>query len=339
MKKLLNNLYVASPGSYVHKQGETVIIEREGERRAQIPVHALQGVYCFGQVMVSPQLMGFCAEQGVNLAFLTEHGRFLGRLQGPQKGSILLRRAQYRRTEQSPLEVARVLVAAKIRSSRNVLRRRLRAYGHSEDVEEAARALGHSLEALVRAETLDQVRGLEGEAAARYFGVFAELIAPERREEFPFDGRNRRPPRDAVNAMLSFLYSVLGQDISAALQAVGLDPQAGFLHADRPGRDSLAQDLLEEVRAWLADRLVLSLINRRQVTAAGFHTEASGAARMTDDTRKTLLAALQARKQESVIHPLLRESVSVGLIPHIQALLLARYVRGELPAYPPFVGR
>lgn len=339
MKRLLNNLYVASSGSYVHKQGETVVIEREGKRIAQIPVHALQGVYCFGQIMVSPQLMGFCAEQGINLAFLSEHGRFLGRMQGPRQGSILLRRAQYRRSEQAPLDVAKVVVAAKIRGSRNVLQRRLRTYGTHAGVQEAVRALGHGLEGLGAADSLDQVRGLEGEAAARYFGVFSELIAPDRRRDFVFAGRNRRPPRDAVNAMLSFVYSVLGLDMSAALQAVGLDPQAGFLHADRPGRDSLAQDMLEEFRAWLADRLVLSLINRRQVTPAGFHTEASGAVRMTDETRKALLAALQARKQEVVVHPLLREEVAVGLLPHVQALLLARHIRGELSVYAPFVGR
>lgn len=338
MKHLRNTLYVTSSGSYVRKEGETVVIEREGRKAGQIPVHSLQGVYCFGQVMVSPQLMGLCAEKGILLAFFTEYGRFLGRMEGGRQGSVLLRRAQYRCSEQAPADVARLIVAAKIRSSRNVLQRRLRARGSCGLVERAVDALNRSLEMAGSAKDTDQLRGVEGEAAARYFEAFPELITPEQRSAFPFSGRNRRPPLDAVNAMLSFVYSVLGQDVGAALRGVGLDPQAGFLHADRPGRDSLAQDLLEELRAWFADRLVLTLINRRQIRPEGFIYEAGGAVRMSDATRKTLLTAFQARKQEAVLHPLLKERVSVGLIPHIQAMLLARHLRGELPVYPPFVG-
>lgn len=339
MKKLKNNLYITSQDSYLHKQGETVAVRRGDQKPILVPAHSLHGIYCFGQVMVSPQLMGFCAEQGIRLAFFTEYGRFLGRVEGRQQGSILLRRAQYRYADTKAVDIARVIIAAKIKNCRTVLLRRLRTYGDCAPVSKATHALEESLRQLRTASTLDHVRGIEGEAASRYFHVFSALILPARQQAFPFYGRNRRPPRDAVNAMLSFVYSVLGQDISAALQGVGLDPQAGFLHADRPGRDSLAQDMLEEFRAWFADRLILTLINRQQIQTSDFIFEASGAVRMTDEGRKKILTALQCRKQEEVTHPLLNESIQIGLLPHIQSLLLARHVRGEISAYPPFTGR
>jgi len=339
MKKLQNSLYITRQQAYVHKERETIVIEQERQKLLQVPAHSVQGIYCFGQVMVSPPLMGFCGEQGINLAFFTEQGRFLGRLQGRQSGNVLLRRAQYRQSEQAPLAIARLIVAAKINASRSVLLRCLRNHGKDAAIKEAAHRLELCLEQAKSCSSLDQLRGTEGEAAVHYFAVFGNLIRPEQRGEFSFDGRNRRPPRDPVNAMLSFLYSVVGQDISAALQGVGLDPQVGFLHADRPGRDSLAQDLLEELRAWLVDRLVLTLINRKQVGAKDFVTEASGAVRMSDDARKALLVALQARKQETLQHPFLQENVQIGLLPHVQALLLARHLRGDLTCYPPFVGR
>ena len=286
--------------------------------------------------MVSPFLLGFCGENNVNLAFFTEYGKYLGRLQGVQSGNVLLRRAQYRLSETNPVPIARHIIAAKIQASRRVLQRHIRNYGEDNELSEAVRALDSSLHQLQKTDTLDSVRGIEGDAASRYFAVFGRLI---RQTEFTFDGRNRRPPRDPVNALLSLLYSVLGKEISGALQSVGLDAQVGFLHADRPGRDSLAQDILEEFRAWWIDRLVLSLVNRKQIQLKDFSTEASGAVQIKDDARKSLFQALQAKKQEKITHPYLQEEVEIGLLPYIQALLLARHLRGDLEQYPPFLMR
>jgi len=339
MKKLQNSLYITKQGAYLHKERETLVIEVEKEKVMQVPIHAIQAIYCFGNVMVSPFLMGFCGENGVHLAFCTEYGRFLGRLQGKQSGNILLRQAQYKVAEMQPEPIARNIIAAKISNSRAVLYRRLRNHGDNEAVEQAIKQLHSSLRRLERMESLDQIRGIEGEAAATYFGVFNQLIQPSVQADFQFNGRNRRPPRDPINALLSFLYSVVGNDISAALQGVGLDPQMGFLHQTRPGRDSLAQDVLEEFRAWWVDRLVLSLINRKQLKAKDFIIEASGAITLKDDARKVVLVALQNRKQETIKHPFLNEDVQIGLLPHVQALLLARHLRGDLAEYPPFVPR
>lgn len=339
MKKLQNSLYITKQGAYLHKERETLVIEVEKEKVMQVPIHAIQAIYCFGNVMVSPFLMGFCGENGVHLAFFTEYGRFLGRLQGKQSGNILLRQTQYKVAETQPVSIARNIIAAKISNSRAVLYRRLRNHGENEMVNHAIIQLNSSLRRLARADNLDQVRGIEGEAAATYFGVFNHLIQPNVQADFQFNGRNRRPPRDPINALLSFLYSVVGNDISAALQGVGLDPQMGFLHQTRPGRDSLAQDVLEEFRAWWVDRLVLSLINRKQLKAKDFITEASGAVTLKDDGRKAVLVALQNRKQETIKHPFLNEDVPIGLLPHVQALLLARHLRDDLAEYPPFVPR
>jgi len=339
MKKLQNSLYVTRPNAYVHKEGETIVVEVDRQKLMQIPAHSISGLYCFGQIMVSPQLMGFCGEQGIGLAFFTEYGRFLARIHGKQTGNILLRRIQHRVTEHAPLEVARLIVAAKISNCRSVLQRQLRNYRENAEITAAVKCLGFCLEQAKSVSSLEKLRGIEGDAAANYFGVFQLLIQPTLQTEFTFNGRNRRPPRDFVNAMLSFLYSVLAQDVSAALQGVGLDPQIGFLHADRPGRDSLALDLLEEFRAWLVDRLVLSLINRKQVKSSDFHVEASGSIRIKDDARKTILVALQNRKQEEIEHPFLGEKVQIGLLPHIQSILLARHLRGDLEYYPPFISR
>ncbi|WFE67795.1 type I-C CRISPR-associated endonuclease Cas1c [Thiomicrospira sp. R3] len=339
MKKLQNSLYITKQGAYLHKERETLVIEVEKEKVMQVPIHAIQAIYCFGNVMVSPFLMGFCGENGVHLAFFTEYGRFLGRLQGKQSGNILLRQAQYKIAEMQPEPIARNIIAAKISNSRAVLYRRLRNHGENEAVNHAINQLNSSLRRLARADNLDQIRGIEGEAAATYFGVFNQLIQSSVQADFQFNGRNRRPPRDPINALLSFLYSVVGNDISAALQGVGLDPQMGFLHQTRPGRDSLAQDVLEEFRAWWVDRLVLSLINRKQLKAKDFITKASGAVTLKDDARKVVLVALQNRKQETIKHPFLNEDVPIGLLPHVQALLLARHLRGDLAEYPPFVPR
>lgn len=337
MRKLQNTLYITTQGSYLHKERETLVIEQERRKVAQLPVHAIGHIFCFGNVLVSPFLMGFCGENNVNLVFYTENGRFLGRLQGRQSGNVLLRRAQYRKSETEPVSIARNIIAAKIQASKRVLQRRQRNHGEQAEVQAAITKINFSLEQLQRVETLDLIRGIEGEAAANYFGVFQYLLSDK--SGFTFDGRNRRPPRDPINALLSFLYSVLGKDISGALQGVGLDPQVGFLHADRPGRDSLAQDILEEFRAWWVDRLVLSLVNRGQIRLQDFIKEASGAINIKPDARKLLFQNLQLKKQEKIIHPYLQEEVEVGLLPYIQAMLLARHLRGDLAEYPPFLMR
>ncbi|AUI65275.1 MULTISPECIES: type I-C CRISPR-associated endonuclease Cas1c [Glaesserella] len=335
MRKLQNTLYITTQGSYLHKERETLVVEQDRKKVAQLPVHSIGHIFCFGNVLVSPFLMGFCGENNVNLAFFTENGRFLGRLQGRQSGNVLLRRAQYRLSEQNPVPIARHIIAAKIQASKRVLQRRLRNHGEQAEVEQAINALNISLNQLKRADNLDVIRGIEGEAAAHYFSVFGYLLSEGC--GFTFSGRNRRPPRDEINALLSLLYSILGKDISGALQGVGLDPQVGFLHADRPGRDSLAQDILEEFRAWWVDRMVLSLINRGQIKLQDFTTEASGAVNLKPETRKLLFQTLQAKKQEKIIHPFLQEEVEIGLLPYIQAMLLARHLRGDLAEYPPFL--
>lgn len=339
MKKLQNSLYVTRQGAYVHKERETIVIEHERQKLMQIPIHSISGLFCFGNVLVSPALMGFCGEKGVNLAFFTEYGRFFGRLQGKKSGNVLLRRAQYHADKQTALEVARSVIASKLIGSKSVLQRQQRNYEPSETIADVINHLTASIRLVKFAGSIDSLRGIEGDAAAAYFSVFGELIKPELREEFNFSGRNRRPPRDPVNAMMSFVYAILGQDISAALNGVGLDPQVGYLHSDRPGRDSLAQDILEEFRSWLADRLVLSLINRRQIKSSDFIFESSGAVKMSDVARKQILVAYQERKQQEIIHPFLKEKVPIGLLPHTQAMLLSRHLRGDLEKYPPFVNR
>ncbi|HDL1410107.1 TPA: type I-C CRISPR-associated endonuclease Cas1 [Mannheimia haemolytica] len=337
MRKLQNTLYITSQGSYLHKERETLVVEQDRKKVAQLPIHSIGHIFCFGNVLVSPFLMGFCGENNVNLAFFTENGRYLGRLQGRQSGNVLLRRAQYKKSETNPVPVARNIIAAKIQASKRVLQRQIRNHGENADIQLAITALNYSLQQLKIADNLNLIRGIEGDAAARYFGMFSHLI--KENSGIHFDGRNRRPPRDGVNALLSFLYSILGKDISGALQGVGLDPQIGFLHADRPGRDSLAQDILEEFRAWWVDRMVLSLINRGQVKPDDFVTEASGAVTLKPEARKLLFQTLQAKKQEKIIHPFLEEEVEIGLLPYIQAMLLARHLRGDLAEYPPFLMR
>lgn len=337
MRKLQNTLYITTQGSYLHKERETLVVEVERKKVAQLPIHSIAHIYCFGNVLVSPFLIGFCSENQVNLAFFSEHGRFYGRMQGQQTGNVLLRRAQYHLSQHYPIAVARNIIAAKIQASKRVLQRRLRNHGEQPEVSRAVQALNISLQQLKNAQNLETIRGIEGDAAARYFGVFQHLLRDN--SGFSFNGRNRRPPRDEVNALLSFLYAVLGKDISGALQGVGLDPQIGFLHADRPGRDSLAQDILEEFRAWWVDRLVLSLINRNQIKPQDFIQEASGAVNIKPDARKLLFQNLQLKKQEKILHPFLQEEVEIGLLPHIQAMLLARHLRGDLAEYPPFLAR
>lgn len=343
MKRHGNTLYVTTQGAYLAKDGETVAVRIEQETRLRVPIHHLDGVVCFGQVSASPFLLGFCAERGVRVSFLTERGRFLARVEGPVSGNVLLRREQYRRADcpEGSAAVARALLAGKIANSRWVLLRWLRAPTDStgeERVRGAAEGLRRQLGELVREPTLDGLRGVEGMAARLYFEVFDHLIT-QQTEGFRFDGRNRRPPADPVNALLSFLYTLLRHDCESALESVGLDPAVGFLHRDRPGRPSLALDMMEELRPYLADRLALSLVNKRQVQPRGFTRDEAGGVWMDDDTRKTVLTAYQKRKDDEVVHPFLGEKTTVGMLVHLQALLLARHLRGDLDGYPPFVAK
>lgn len=337
MRKLKNTLYITTQGTYLHKERETLIIKHENKIFKQLPMHAIEHIFCFGNVLVSPFLMGFCGENGVGLTFFTENNRFLARMQGRQHGNVLLRRAQYYISKSAPVPIAQNIIAAKIQSSKRVLQRYVRNHGQNEQIQMAITALKSSLKHLKQTNHLNDIRGIEGEAAARYFGVFNYLLSEK--SGFTFNGRNRRPPRDAVNALLSFLYSILSKEISGALQGVGLDPQVGFLHADRPGRDSLALDILEEFRAWWVDRMVINLINLQQVKPKDFIYESSGAVSINDETRHVLFRNLQIKKQEKIIHPFLQEEVEIGLLPHIQAMLLARHLRGDLEEYPSFLMR
>ena len=341
MKKLQNCLYITRDGAYLHKQRETLLVEQtiEGERKKllQVPIHSVGNIFCFGNVMVSPQLMGFCGESGTQLAFYDMFGRFQARVVGKQTGNVLLRRAQFRCADSGKSHIARNIVAAKVQSSRIVLQRHLRTYGANTDVSAAANRLRQIVTELKNQTASDRIRGFEGEAARHYFGVFNQMITAQ--NGFVFDGRTRRPPKDPVNAMLSFMYSLLSKEISGALQGVGLDPQVGFLHEERPGRDSLALDLLEEFRAPIIDRLVLTLINRQQVKVGDFSTDMLGGVIMKEDARRLLLQSWQAKKQEEITHPFLGEKVAVGLLPHVQAMLLAQHLRGDLVEYPPYVHR
>jgi CRISPR-associated protein Cas1 len=345
MKQLLNTLFVTTQGSYLAKKGDTVLVNVEQETRLRVPIHTLGSIVCFGNVTCSPFLLGLCGEHNVHLSFLTENGRFLARLHGPVNGNVLLRKEQYRRSDNTDAsaEIARAIVTAKVANCRVVLQRALR--DRPDNLPDAQKAilsavndLNYTLDELRRPASLDAIRGSEGSAGNVYFGVFDQLIAANK-ETFCFKGRNRRPPMDNVNALLSFVYTLLVHDISSALEAVGLDPAVGFLHRDRPGRPSLALDMMEEFRPYLADRFVLSLINRRQVKPAGFEKTESGAVTMDDDTRKTVLVAWQNRKQEELVHPFLQEKVKIGLLSHIQAMLMARFLRGDLDGYPPFLWR
>jgi CRISPR-associated protein Cas1 len=341
MKKHLNTLFVTTQGTYLAKEGETIVVKVEREVRVRLPIHTIGGIVCFGNVSCSPFLMGFCAENGVGISFLSEHGRFLARVQGPTSGNVLLRREQYRRadTPKASIDVARAVLTGKIANSRTVLQRALRDHADklaADEVGFAVKRLNNHLKLLNQEQTLDTLRGLEGDAAHIYFRVFDHLIVAQK-DDFSFQERNRRPPLDNVNALLSFIYTLLVHDIRSALETVGLDPAVGFLHRDRPGRPSLALDLMEEFRPILADRLALSLINLRQIQGKGFKKSDSGAVIMTDETRKNLLVAYQERKQEEILHPFLDEKVTIGLLFHIQALLMARYLRGDLDGYPPFI--
>ncbi|MGD9662954.1 MAG: type I-C CRISPR-associated endonuclease Cas1c [Porticoccaceae bacterium] len=339
MKKHLNTLFVTTQGAYLAKDGETVAVRIEGETVLRVPLHTLGAVVCFGNVGCSPFLMGFCGERNVGLSFLTENGRFLARVQGPVSGNVLLRRKQYRKADDLDFSaaVAVACVLGKIANCRTVLLRALRDHGDKVDqqsMQEAIDRLGAAIRQLQQGGlSLDTVRGVEGDAARVYFSAFDHLIVREK-DHFFMRQRSRRPPLDCINCLLSFLYTLVLHDVRSALEAVGLDPAVGYLHRDRPGRAGLALDLMEEFRP-LADRLAVSLVNLGQLRRDDFVFSDGGAVRMSDDARKTLLVAYQKRKQEEMVHPFLEERMTLGLFFHIQALLFARYLRGELDGYPP----
>lgn len=341
MKKLLNTLYATTQGARLRKDGENVVAEIDDTERGRVPLHMLGSVVAFGATSISPPLIGALARAGITLVLLDRQGRFEARVEGPVSGNVLLRRAQYRASEQ-PDEIVRSIVSAKIANQRTVLQRALR--DHSEGMHPERRILiGAAIDRMERIlrrvafmdEGIDIMRGAEGEAANNYFAVFGDLIrAPD--SGIRFNGRSRRPPLDPVNALLSFLYTLLTHDCRSAAESVGLDPAVGFLHRDRPGRPSLALDLMEELRPVLADRLALSLINRRQVRSSDFETRDGGAVLLSEAGRKTVLTAWQERKREERRHPFLDEMAPLGLVPYLQAQLLARHLRGDLDAYPPW---
>lgn len=340
MKKILNTLYVTSGNKYLSLDGENVVVLEEQKEAGRIPLHNLQAIITFGYTGASPALMGACAQRNIDLSFMSGNGRFLARITGEMKGNVTLRKKQYRisENEQESLYIARNFILGKVYNARWVLERACRDYAMRLDVErikQKSAFLFQSLKAIRTCENAETLLGLEGEAAAVYFSVFDELIL-QQKEEFYFHGRNKRPPLDYVNAMLSFAYSLLAGMCGAALESVGLDAYVGFFHRDRPGRISLALDLMEEFRSIMADRFVLTLINKRIMKPEYFIKKENGAVIMTEEGRKCFLASWQAKKQEAIKHPFLNEKMEWGMAPYVQALLLARYLRGDLDEYPPF---
>ncbi len=346
MRRHLNTLYVTSEGAWLHKDGENVVVKVNGDECGRVPIHLIGGVVCFGAVGITPSLIGFCSERGVVVSLLTRNGRFLARIEGPVTGNVLLRRHQYLSADNSQCSalISRNLVTGKLLNSRNVVRRAMRDHSVSMSPEKYSRLqecnnqLTDAARRCAHSKTTDSIRGIEGEAARNYWSIFNDLLLIDD-EYFYFNGRSRRPPLNAVNALLSFLYTLLVHDYRSALETVGLDTAVGFLHRVRPGRPSLALDLMEELRPVLAERLVLSLINRKQLMSRDFRTAVSGAVTLTDDARKTVLEAYQQRKTNELTHPFLNEKTTLGLVPFIQATLMARKLRGDLDSYPPFVWR
>ena len=346
MKRHLNTLFVTTQGAYLRKDGEALAVSIEKKTALRVPLHQLDGVAMFGRVSASPYLLGACAEAGVSVSMLTERGRFLAAVVGFSPGNVLLRREQYRRAddESHALHLARPMIAAKIANLRTVLLRGARDAGEDERrqaLRTAASRLGPDAEQAMRAKSLESLRGIEGDTANTYFSTLNHLMSPgvPHIDVFKFEKRSRRPPLDPINALLSFLYTLLAHDLRSACEAAGLDAAVGFLHRDRPGRPSLALDLMESLRPVLADRLALTLINRQQVKPGGFICTESGAVTMNDTTRKAVLVAYQERKKDELMHPFINETVSIGLLPHVQARLLARHLRGDHDLYPDFIWR
>lgn len=341
MKTHLNTLFITTDGTYLAKDGQAVLVRVEKKTKLRVPLHNLDGIMCFGRVGVSPQLMGACAEANVSISFLSQQGRFRAAVVGYSPGNVVLRRQQYRASDEADAcgAICQAVIIGKLANCRSVLLRAARDSSNQERRERlkaVATRLSANLVDVRITNSVARLRGIEGESAVTYFSAFNDLVdGPP--DEFVFTKRSRRPPRDALNALLSFVYALLTHDARSACEAAGLDAAVGFLHRDRPGRPGMALDLMEEFRPVLADRLVLSLINRRQVSENGFKYLETGAVRMNDATRKTVLVAYQERKQEAITHPFIGERTSVGLLIHLQARLMARHLRGDLDGYPPFI--
>ena len=341
MKKLVNTLYVTSENSYLSLDGENIVVLDEQKEIGRLPLHNLEGIVSFGYRGTSPALMGACAERNISLCYLTPQGKFLARISGKTKGNVVLRQQQYdsSRDAQISLEIAKSCILGKVYNARWVLERAVRDHSlqiEVDQVKKAAEFLRDSLKRIRGSESKEQLRGYEGEAASIYFGVLDQLIL-QQKKDFAFHGRSKRPPMDNVNALLSFVYTLLTNTITSALETVGLDPYVGYLHTDRPGRASLSLDLIEELRPVLADRFVLSLINKRIVNGKNFSKKENGAVLMDDELRKRVLTEWQNKKKEVITHPYLNEKVEWGMVPYVQAMLLARYLRGDLDGYPVFM--
>ena len=338
MRKLLNTLYVTTPDAYLSKDGLNVVVSVKQVETFRIPIINIEQIVTFGYMGASPGLMKLCADYCVSLTFLSPSGRLIGHFQGPIKGNVVLRKRQYELSSQEDfaIHISRLFIAAKIKNYRSILRRAIRDNGPNLHIEEMTKLLDQRRKQVLEATDFNVLRGLEGDAANAYFSVFPHLILRQK-ESFPFICRNKRPPKDAVNAMLSFVYTLLANDTAAALETVGLDPYVGFLHTLRPGRCSLALDVMEEFRAYLGDRLVLSLINKGQIHANDFIIQGEDSVTMTDNGRKILLTAWQARKKEQIMHPYLNEKILIGLLPYVQSQLLARFIREDLNDYPVFL--
>lgn len=341
MRKLQNTLYITQPSVYLSLDGDNIVLLKEEEKLGRAPIHNLESIVVFGHSGASPALMGYCAERNISLLFLTMNGRFLARVIGPSKGNVVLRKKQYllSEDERASARIARNFIIGKIYNHKWMLERMTRDYPMRIDVDqfkEISAQLSSTLLEVRACEELDRLRGLEGQAAVSYNKVFNQMIL-QQQEDFFFHNRSRRPPLDNVNAMLSLAYTLLAHDTASALEAVGLDAYVGFLHRDRPGRASLALDLMEELRGIVADKFVLSMINKKLVRKEDFVKKENGAVIMTDEARKKFLTAWQSKKQESLTHPYLGEKITWGLVPHAQALLLARHLRNDLDEYPPFL--
>lgn len=341
MKKLLNTLYVTSENSYLALDGENIVVLEDKQEIGRLPLHNLEGIVSFGYRGTSPALMGACAERNISLCYISPQGKFLARVSGRTKGNVILREQQYESSfdEKTSFSIAQNCIIGKVFNARWVLERAVRDHSLQIDVDrvkDASEKLKNSLEYIKNCKSKEQLRGYEGEAASIYFSVFNELIL-QQKTDFEFCGRSKRPPMDKVNTMLSFVYTLLTNQIASALECVGLDPYVGYLHTERPGRASLALDLIEELRAVLADRFVLSLINKKIVSKKNFKIKENGAVLMDDELRKKLLTEWQNKKRETLTHPFLKEKIQWGMVPYVQAMLLARFLRGDLDGYPVFL--
>lgn len=340
MRNLLNTLYITNPDAYISRDGENVVIKINNVEMLRRPIHILEGIVCFNYVGISPKLMSLCVENNVCVSFLNEYGKFMARVSGKVKGNVLLRRTQYRYADdkEKSLTIAKNFIIGKIVNCKNVVNRAIRDHSGSVDLENmryTLEKLSFSLDSVKKATNGDELRGIEGEAAKTYFGSFNNLIL-QQKEEFCFTERSRRPPMDYINALLSYAYTLLTYEMENALETVGLDPYVGFMHTDRPGRVSLALDMIEELRPYMAERFILSLINKNQISSKGFITKESGGIIMDKETKDIFLTAWQKRKQDEITHPFLDEKIELGLLPYVQAMLMSRFLRGDIESYPPF---